>query len=153
VAALVIGCGAARAADASYHGMYFVSADMDNSVYLVESTTITTPEAGHRIATVYLVEDNGRGHIQSWDFRCSDLAGKLLSDHDYQHFLDNSWGENTTEPEPDFKPASKDESLGQVAEFACRWPKRLKGTDKFPPVPTDPVLRIKLMIIARQKTQ
>lgn len=152
MSALLLSCMAAKAADATYDGMYFVSQDVNDVDYLVESTTIAEPGPGLKTATVYRVEDDGIGNIQSWELRCSHLGIKLLADHDYEQFDDGTWGDGDGPPaDSDFKAVTKKTSMGQVAQFACRWPTTSKDQTPMLALPSDPKARIQLLVRAAEK--
>lgn len=148
---LFLGCASAQTAQPTYDGMFFVSSDVDNVDYLIESATIAIPDADHRVATVYRVQDDGIGNIQNWEFRCKKLGIEMLADHDYEQFDDGTWGDADGPPkDTDFTAVSEKVSMGQVAQFACRWPKVSKGTSRLPPVPADPKARIQYLITVRK---
>jgi hypothetical protein len=153
VAAAILLAGVpAHSEDSTYGGMYIVTEDVDKTLYLVEATTITTPRQGYRRATVYQAQANRvmgvyYGNIQSWEFRCDPLAHKLLADHDYQRFADGTWGDpNGPAADADFTPVTEELALGQVAKFACVWPKAPAGAANLPSPPADPKQRIQFII-------
>ncbi len=135
-----------------YSGMVFVAADETDAYtifYMIESTAIKTAGPGVKSATVYRVETDGKGDIQSWQFRCKDFGIKLLADHAYQHEADNTWtGGDGAAPDSDFLLDQKDLSLGKVAQYACKGPKGIAGVKKFNPAPDDPVSRIQVLILS-----
>jgi hypothetical protein len=146
IAALI--AAPANAAD----GLY-VSATGNNSLMIVDSSTIAPDRLGHATAVFFEFRRDGKDARVTADFDCEGHRVRALSLH---AFGLNAGGigiwEGDIDPPSDYEEIEDGSVLRETELFICRWPGSVIGKAAIPEVPDDQAEQMNMLARSAKAT-